>query len=264
MHIKSAERIAAIQARLDAATPGPWQRSRFVDGPQHRGRSAKWKADADRRERESVVRGPGQVGHPDCNVVLVFARVKPEDMELIVHAPQDLRTLLAERKVLGEVLMRAVAQRDAAQRERDELRLKLTSGQVLVNALAITPRTALPKLQAWARGESARTDVEVRSREDADAPLTAEDHAAAEPFKQRLVPVPPAAAPPSPLMTRPCPHGLMWPECVACRPATDTEGEDDEFADAVVHLARMFTSATPEDLQALRDCAADAQGEEPS
>lgn len=118
---------------------------------------------------------------------------------------------------------------------------------------------------AVARGEAAVAAI--------DPPLTAEDHAAAEPFKQRLVdaglfrrdsegrlvPVTPAAAPPSPLMTRPCPHGLMWPDCVACRPASAVEDEGDGFADAVVHLARMFTGATSGELQALREVAADAQ-----
>lgn len=118
----SAERLTAIQARLDAATPGPWQRSRFVDGPSHRGRSQEWKADADRRERESVIRGPGVVGNPDCNVVMVFARVRPEDMDLIVHAPRDLRDLLAKLRATDALLMRAVEERDrlaAAERERN-------------------------------------------------------------------------------------------------------------------------------------------------
>lgn len=83
---------AAIRARLDAATPGPWEADDPIDG-------------------DSVVMVPGLscLGHcPDCGTRAGF---DPGDADLIAHAPADLAALLVENQRL----------RDAIQAVRDEV-----------------------------------------------------------------------------------------------------------------------------------------------
>ena len=65
--------LQAIEARLAAATPGPWSRSGYDVG--------------------QVVYGPG--GQPDL-IGPISTNSDIEDAEFIAHAPKDIRALLAE------------------------------------------------------------------------------------------------------------------------------------------------------------------------
>lgn len=132
-----------IKARCEAATLGPWKHSMFVDSHRYDRMSDEWKQNADRMERELVVRGPGTIGTPGCNVVLKFDHVLPGDMAFIIHARQDVPNLLTEATCLQaqlEVAHGSIGQLEAeierlctqlqeCDAERRELR-----GRLLVNA----------------------------------------------------------------------------------------------------------------------------------
>ncbi len=77
--------LSEIKARLSAATPGPWE---LIDSD----------------DNQMVVKPHGKKKiEPICALAGMFARTK--DFELIAHAPQDLRTLLA-------MLEKAIEQRN--------------------------------------------------------------------------------------------------------------------------------------------------------
>lgn len=73
-------------------TPGPWQRSRFVELKQYRTMSKAWKR-ARRIEEAKIIRGPGQIGDPGCNVVARVECDNPADFTLMVAAADMLEIL---------------------------------------------------------------------------------------------------------------------------------------------------------------------------
>lgn len=83
--------MADLRALLDAATPGPWQRSAFVDGPRFDHMDWEWK-EARQAEERYIVRGAGRIGTPECNQVLVARDT--QDAALIVAAVNALPALL--------------------------------------------------------------------------------------------------------------------------------------------------------------------------
>lgn len=107
--------VSDIEARAEAATKGPWQRSHFVDGPHYRGVSEEKKQEWRACERYTI-RGPGVVGTPECNIVLSFGRAEEADLDFIAHAREDIPYLLAELKAKEETLaaVRATSQRHGA------------------------------------------------------------------------------------------------------------------------------------------------------
>lgn len=76
------------------ATPGPWQKSYFVDKREYSKWTQSQKAEAMRTE-SMAVRGPGRVGDGACNPVLRFEYVHPEDKELCIRA-RELVPALAD------------------------------------------------------------------------------------------------------------------------------------------------------------------------
>jgi len=89
----SKEKRDDIRKRADEASPGPWQRSRFVDKPQYR----RWSAEEKQRAQEHegrTIRGPGRVGDPSCNVVMRIDRSNSADIEFIANAREDIPYLL--------------------------------------------------------------------------------------------------------------------------------------------------------------------------
>jgi hypothetical protein len=73
-----AARLAAIQARADAATPGPWT---YAPGRDPHS--------ADPYAREGDLYGPSYVPIPDSGAF------EPADMEFVAHAREDIPYLLA-------------------------------------------------------------------------------------------------------------------------------------------------------------------------
>ncbi len=87
-----------------------WQRSRFVDSSRYDGMPESWK-EARRREEKRTIRGPGDVGTPECNAVFkVEGDVTDDVMDFIADAPEMVRALLEE---LGEARDRLDDARDA-------------------------------------------------------------------------------------------------------------------------------------------------------
>ena len=83
--------LEEIRALCDAATPGPWLRSRFVDSSHYRKMSKEWKQEADKEERTHVIRGAGQLG-TTAQIIMVFKDVCAEDKAFI----EASRTLVPE------------------------------------------------------------------------------------------------------------------------------------------------------------------------
>ena len=80
--------LQAIEARLEAATPGPWD---FDTIPET-------------GESRVVVRS--NAGDPMLEVSVATHGVSAEDAEFLAHAPEDIRALLAEVKAVREVVAR--------------------------------------------------------------------------------------------------------------------------------------------------------------
>jgi hypothetical protein len=74
-------------------TPGPWQRSRYIDNGARMSKEYVAKREA---EEAQIIRGPGVVGTSACNIV---ARVEwcpnPADFTLMIAAPELLAALRA-------------------------------------------------------------------------------------------------------------------------------------------------------------------------
>jgi len=103
--------LEELDALHKKATPGEWQRSRFVDSPKYRNRSDQWKKEMRAHERLTI-RGPGLVGTPSCNPVLTFRSAMDSDIDAIIALRNAYPTLrqhiaAAERKAL-EKACRAV------------------------------------------------------------------------------------------------------------------------------------------------------------
>lgn len=151
------ERRAKIEARLAAATPGPW-----VQRETSSGRWLVWAPDADPEAAahgmgESVLSAstyPGQEGK-------LFA--SPTDAALIVHAPTDIADLLAA--------LREAEQRAEAERARADA----------AEARSVEQAKTIADLAAFrARAEQAAVDIAATNRErhSAEATLAAVREAA--------------------------------------------------------------------------------------
>lgn len=87
------EYLKKIRELCEAATKGPWQRSYFVDFPQYANRSKEWKKNADVVERH-MIRGPGIVGQPSCNVVMQIECREDQDRDFVAESRTALPALL--------------------------------------------------------------------------------------------------------------------------------------------------------------------------
>lgn len=83
-----------LRARAEKATPGPWQRSYVAETPT----TKRWPVEAINEAMQHelrVVRGPGVVGEPSCNVVLVVESQNHADRDFIAAAnPETVLGLL--------------------------------------------------------------------------------------------------------------------------------------------------------------------------
>ena len=116
--------IQEIEARLAAATPGPWSRSGHDVG--------------------QVVYGPG--GQPDL-IGPISTNSDIEDAEFIAHAPVDIRALIDEVKRLEAWKREAVTVMDGLQGLGEALRLPLGE--------QVTGRTALEKVKELIKSRDA-------------------------------------------------------------------------------------------------------------
>jgi hypothetical protein len=89
-----------LRRLAEAATPGPWQQSRFVDGPMFARMGPAWKATRT-AEESTMVRGAGIVGDPRCNPVGAIR--SDEDRALALAAVNALPALLDELDALRAV-----------------------------------------------------------------------------------------------------------------------------------------------------------------
>jgi len=83
---------------IEAATPGPWQQSRFA--PQTNQEMSKELRVIYELSEARVIRGPGVIGTPECNVVMRLDYVTNEaDQQFIIEARTAYSELLdwAER-----------------------------------------------------------------------------------------------------------------------------------------------------------------------
>ena len=72
-----------------------WQRSKFVDGPRYADKPPEWKQ-AMQNIEQHIIRGPGAVGSPSCNMVMAVHDFDDATTpERVAAAPADIRTLLA-------------------------------------------------------------------------------------------------------------------------------------------------------------------------
>ena len=94
--------LQAIEARLEAATPGPWSRSGYDVG--------------------QVVYGPG--GQPDL-IGPISTNSDIEDAEFIAHAPEDIRALIDEVGRLTVEHLEMRIERDNLRERRDYYRKAL-------------------------------------------------------------------------------------------------------------------------------------------
>ena len=80
--------IQAIEARLEAATPGPWDVETIPETGESR----------------VIVRS--NTGDPMLDVSVAPHGVRAEDAEFIAHAPEDIRALLDEVKAVRDAVAR--------------------------------------------------------------------------------------------------------------------------------------------------------------
>ena len=109
-----------LREKAEAATPGPWQESRFVDKRQYAHMGADWHL-ARAEEEARVVRGPGVVGSPECNQIAVAQYA--EDRAYIAAAdPQTIIALLDVVEAAKEVQFQPTAVWDAmSQTDREKV-----------------------------------------------------------------------------------------------------------------------------------------------
>ena len=121
--------IQAIEARLEAATPGPWD---FETIPE---------------TGESRVVVFSNTGDPMLDVSVAPHGVRAEDAEFIAYAPEDIRALIAEVKRLEAWKREAVTVMDGLQGLGEALRLPLGE--------QVTGRTALEKVKELIKSRDA-------------------------------------------------------------------------------------------------------------
>ena len=121
--------IQEIEARLAAATPGPWD---FETIPE---------------TGESRVFVRSNTGDPMLDVSVAPHGVRAEDAEFIAYAPEDIRALIAEVKRLEAWKREAVTVMDGLQGLGEALRLPLGE--------QVTGRTALEKVKELIKSRDA-------------------------------------------------------------------------------------------------------------
>ena len=121
--------IQEIEARLEAATQGPWD---FETIPE---------------TGESRVVVFSNTGDPMLDVSVAPYGVRAEDAEFIAHAPEDIRALIAEVKRLEAWKREAVTVMDGLQGLGEALRLPLGE--------QVTGRTALEKVKELIKSRDA-------------------------------------------------------------------------------------------------------------
>ena len=121
--------IQEIEARLAAATPGPWDVETIPETGESR----------------VVVRS--NTGDPMLDVSVAPHGVRAEDAEFIAHAPEDIRALIAEVKRLEAWKREAVTVMDGLQGLGEALRLPLGE--------QVTGRTALEKVKELIKSRDA-------------------------------------------------------------------------------------------------------------
>lgn len=104
--------LQAIEARLAAATPGPWSRSGYDVG--------------------QVVYGPG--GQPDL-IGPISTNSDIEDAEFIAHAPKDVRALIDEVGRLTVEHLEMRIERDNLRERRDYYRKALMKANGEIEAV---------------------------------------------------------------------------------------------------------------------------------
>lgn len=82
----TADEIAAIQARLNAATPGPWDYESY-----HGGRTL------NHFSADYTHIGPLEVDRGECREPVAIT-ARPADVEFVLHAPDDVRRLIADNR----------------------------------------------------------------------------------------------------------------------------------------------------------------------
>jgi hypothetical protein len=145
------DRIAAIRARLAAATPGPWVKVQHGNTGNRAGDSW-WTVNRGFDDGRLVQAGSGQIAR------MVSIAKGGGDAALVAHAPDDIAWLLAEVERLqahadegwdlaARRLVSCTAAnraRDEAETERDELRAELVLAEVERDKLRAVV-DALPK-----------------------------------------------------------------------------------------------------------------------
>ena len=96
---------ARLRALVEAATPGPWQESRFVHHRKYSRMSAEWVAER-YADEACTVRGPGEVGTGACNPVAKTSC--KEDASFIAASRTAVPALLDEVERLEAALRAAV------------------------------------------------------------------------------------------------------------------------------------------------------------
>ena len=121
--------IQEIEARLEAATQGPWDVETIPETGESR----------------VIVRS--NTGDPMLDVSVAPHGVRAEDAEFIAHAPKDIRALIAEVKRLEAWKREAVTVMDGLQGLGEALRLPLGE--------QVTGRTALEKVKELIKSRDA-------------------------------------------------------------------------------------------------------------
>ena len=121
--------IQEIEARLEAATQGPWDVETIPETGESR----------------VIVRS--NTGDPMLDVSVAPHGVRAEDAEFIAHAPEDIRALIAEVKRLEAWKREAVTVMDGLQGLGEALRLPLGE--------QVTGRTALEKVKELIKSRDA-------------------------------------------------------------------------------------------------------------
>ena len=85
-----------LRKKAQAATPGPWQRSFFARNNDNKNWPVKAINEAMQHELR-VIRGPGVVGSPACNVVLVAEARNNLDLDFIAAANPEAVIELVDR-----------------------------------------------------------------------------------------------------------------------------------------------------------------------
>ncbi|MFA5937506.1 MAG: hypothetical protein WC822_06550, partial [Candidatus Paceibacterota bacterium] len=85
--------IYAIQNRYSSTTPGYWQRSWYVRKREYEKMPEEWHLKQSIRESR-IIRGPGEVGTPGCNPVMLIEAANNDDIDFVSHSKTDMDTLL--------------------------------------------------------------------------------------------------------------------------------------------------------------------------